>query len=282
MVARRATPVLLAALGCAAAAVAVWAAAFDWGFARRLDAGALRGFVGVGAHPSVEAPANALAHLADPLPFGLLALALVAVALYRGRPRVALAVPGVLLAANVTTQILKPLLADPRTCTCAGDSTVAAAAWPSGHATAAMSLALCAVLVAPPRLRPTAAVAGSLFSLGVSYALLSQGWHFPSDVVGAYLVAAFYTLVAVAGLRAADARWPARTGREAAARWGSVAAPAAAGVLVAAVPAAAVLLTRPTDVAAFVASNRAFVVVAAGLAVAAAAVAGVFAASLRR
>jgi membrane-associated phospholipid phosphatase len=282
MPARRAAPVLLAAAGCAAAAAAVWLAAFDWGLARRLDGGALRGFVGLGGHPSVEGPASALAHLADPLPFGLLALALVAVALYRGRPRVALAVPAVLLAANVTTQLLKPLLADPRSCTCAGDSTVAFAAWPSGHATAAMSLALCAMLVASPRLRPTVAVAGSLFALGVSYALLSQGWHFPSDVLGAYLVAAFYTLLAVAGLRAADARWPARTGREAATRWGAAAAPAVAGVLVAALPVAAVVLARPADVAAYAAANRAFVVVAAGLAVAAAAVAGVFAASLRR
>jgi membrane-associated phospholipid phosphatase len=278
MAARRATPVLLAAAGCVAAAAAVWAAAFDWGFARRLDASALRGFVGVGAHPSVEPAANALAHLADPLPFGLLALALVAAALYRGRPRVALAVPAVLLAANVTTQLLKPLLADPRTCTCAGDSTIAAAAWPSGHATAAMSLALCAVLVASPRWRPSAAVAGSLFALAVSYSLLSQGWHFPSDVLGAYLVAAFYTLLAVAGLRAADARWPARTGREAATRWGAATGPAVAGTLVVALPAAAVVLARP----AYVAAHGAFVVVAAGLAVAAAAVAGVFAASLRR
>jgi membrane-associated phospholipid phosphatase len=281
MASRRPFPVLLAAAGCAVAAVAVWAAAFDWGAARRLDASALRGFVGLGL-PSVEAPANAMAHLADPIPFGLLGLALMAVALYRGRPRLALAVPAVLLAANVTTQVLKPLLADPRACSCAGDSTIAAAAWPSGHATGAMSLALCAVLVLPPRLRPTAAVFGALYALGVSYALLTLGWHFPSDVLGAYLVAAFFTLLAVAGLRAADARWPARTGREAATRLGAAVAPAAAGVLVAALPVAAVVLARPADVAAYASANRAFVVVAAGLAVAAAAVAGAFAAALRR
>src|SRR5204863_3674731 len=103
-------------------------------------------------------------------------------------------------AAPGTTELLKPLLAHPRTAEWLGDSQVAAASWPSGHATAAMTVALCAVLVAPAALRPLAAVAGSLFALAVSFSILVQHWHFPSDVVGGYLVAATWGLLAVAAL----------------------------------------------------------------------------------
>jgi membrane-associated phospholipid phosphatase len=33
-------------------------------------------------------------------------------------------------------------------------------------------------------------------------------WHMPSDVLGGYLVATFWTALAVAAVRAADRRWP--------------------------------------------------------------------------
>ena len=56
--------------------------------------------------------------------------------------------------------------------------------WPSGHSTAAMTLALCAILVAPPVLRTAAAILGGAFAVGVGYALLVLGWHYPSDVLG--------------------------------------------------------------------------------------------------
>jgi len=39
---------------------------------------------------------------------------------------------------------------------------------------------------------------------------LILAWHMPSDVLGGYLVAALWTALAVAALRAADRRWPAR------------------------------------------------------------------------
>ncbi|MDX6696956.1 MAG: hypothetical protein QOE65_353 [Solirubrobacteraceae bacterium] len=275
------TPALLAAAGSVLALLAVWGAAFDSATARWLDTAGLRGFVGL-ARPAVEPIAGRVAHLADPLELALIGGALVLVALARGRPRVALAVPAVLVSANATTQILKPLLADPRVCACIEHTHVAAASWPSGHATAAMSLALCAVLVAPARLRPTAAVAGAAFAIGVSFGLLILGWHFPSDVLAGYLVAALFTLLAVAALRGAAARWPERTGREAAARWGALAGPTVAATVLAAIPAAAVVLARPHDVAGYAAGHTAFVFVAGALAVTAVAVAGAFAASLTR
>jgi membrane-associated phospholipid phosphatase len=91
-----------------------------------------------------------------------------------------------------------------------GDNWVKAASWPSGHATAAMALALCAVLVAPRRLRPTVAALGAMFVAGVGLSLLILAWHLPSDVLGGYLVGMLWVALAVAGLRAADARSESR------------------------------------------------------------------------
>ena len=107
---------------------------------------------------------------------------------------------------GLTTQVLKQITAQPRALDWLGANQVGDASWPSGHATAAMTLALCAILVSPARLRPAAALLGGAFTVAVSYSILALSWHFPSDVVGAYLVAATWTLVAVAALEAVGAR----------------------------------------------------------------------------
>jgi membrane-associated phospholipid phosphatase len=81
---------------------------------------------------------------------------------------------------------------------------VAAAYFPSGHATAAFSLALAATLVAPGRWRLRVAALGLLFAVTVSFALLIGGDHFPSDVLASYLLATGSCLVLLAALRAAS------------------------------------------------------------------------------
>jgi membrane-associated phospholipid phosphatase len=127
-------------------------------------------------------------------------------AVARGHRREALAVGLVIALAPLTADILKPLLAHPHAR--AGAVHIGPASWPSGHSTAALALALCAVLVAPRRARPLVAVAGGAFALAVGCALLIRAWHMPSDVLGGYLVAVLWMALAVAGLRAADRRWP--------------------------------------------------------------------------
>ena len=153
-------------------------------------------------------PANFLLHLLDPLQFVLWGVALVAVALARERPRVALAVAAVMALAPLTSETLKPLLAHPHVHV--GTVHIGAASWPSGHSTAALALVLSAVLVAPPRLRALVASIGAVYAVAVGCALLILAWHMPSDVLGGYLVAAFWTALAVAALRAADRRWAPR------------------------------------------------------------------------
>jgi membrane-associated phospholipid phosphatase len=111
-------------------------------------------------------------------------------------------VPAVLLGANACTQALKPALADLRIIDVGAVSRIYPGSWPSGHATASMSLALCLVLVVGPRLRPLAALLGAGYAIGVGYALVALGWHLPSDVLGGYLVAAAFTLLGCAALAA--------------------------------------------------------------------------------
>lgn len=167
------------------------------------DAVALYDFTLLGG-PRLDDVANALLHLLDPLLYILWGLLLIVIALERGRPRIALAVGLVLGLAPFTAETLKPLLAHPHDHV--GGSSVGAASWPSGHATAATALVMCAVLVAPARLRPTVAVLGVLFTTAVGFSLLILAWHLPSDVVGGYLVGTLWMALAVAGLRAAEAR----------------------------------------------------------------------------
>jgi membrane-associated phospholipid phosphatase len=168
--------------------------------------------------PGLKTVAADVAHLANPLPFALLTVLLASLALVRGRPRHALGAIVLLGGANIVAQTLKVILQHPRPHHFLGHAQLGAVSFPSGHATASMSLAFAAVLVAPVAWRPLVAVGGALFALGVSESVMLLAWHFPSDVVGGFLVATASALMVLAGLRAAEARWPERTGREAAKR----------------------------------------------------------------
>ena len=198
------TPLLLA-LSCVLALALTGVLALLVPGVRLKDAASLHGFTELD-RPRSEPVLSDVAHLADPLPFALVGLALIALAAARRRYAVAAAIPVILVGTGITTQVLKQVTAQPRVFDWLGSNQIGDASWPSGHATAAMTLALCAILASPPRLRPVAALVGGGFTVAVSYAILALSWHFPSDVVGAYLVAATWTLLAVAVLEAIGAR----------------------------------------------------------------------------
>jgi membrane-associated phospholipid phosphatase len=197
---------LLAAL-CAVALALVWVIAALVPAAHVRDAVALHDFTLLdGSHTA--AATKFLLHLLDPLLFTVWGLALVLIALARRRPRVALAVVAVMALAPLSSEVLKPLLAHPHARV--GMTQVGPASWPSGHATAAAALALCAVLVAPARRRAPVALVAAAFTLTVGVALLIGAWHMPSDVLGGYLMAVLWMALAIAGLRASERRWPSR------------------------------------------------------------------------
>jgi hypothetical protein len=151
----------------------------------------------------------------------------------------------------------------------AGKVQVEASSWPSGHATAAMSLALCAVLVAGARWRPMLAAAGAAVAVAVSFSFLTLVWHYPSDVLGGFLVAATWTLVGVCAVWTADARWPRRATRRSSAPVRLTARQALGPPVAAALGAVAlvglVLLARPHTVIAYAHAHKTFVVGAAAL-----------------
>jgi membrane-associated phospholipid phosphatase len=151
--------------------------------------------------------AGRLIHLLEPALFVLWGIALVSLSLARERPRTALAVVAVMALAPLSAELLKPLLSHPHLP--AGLVHIGPASWPSGHSTAAGALALCAVLVAPRRLRPLVAPLAVAFAAAVGMALLIRGAHMPSDVLGGFLLAGFWAALGLAGLRAADRRRPA-------------------------------------------------------------------------
>ena len=199
-------PLGLAGL-CLLALALVWVIAELIPAVQFKDAVALHDFTLL-SRPRVDGPANFLLHLIDPLQFVLWGTALVALAIARERPRVAVAAAAVMSIAPATSETLKPLLAHPHISV--GGVSIGAASWPSGHSTAALALAFAAVLVAPARLRPIVASIGAMFALAIGCSLLILAWHMPSDVLGGYLVATLWTALAVAALRCADRRWPRR------------------------------------------------------------------------
>jgi membrane-associated phospholipid phosphatase len=193
-----ARPLLLAG-SCLLALALIWVVAELVPATHLRDAVLLRDFTLL-SRPHVDAAANDVLKLFEPVPFIALGTVLVAVALARGRRRLGLAVALVLCLAPLSAQLLKPLLAHPHDP--ASGVYMASASWPSGHSTAAGVLVLCAVLVAPVRLRPLVAVVGAMFAIAVGCALLILAWHMPSDVLGGYFLAALWVALAVAGLRA--------------------------------------------------------------------------------
>jgi membrane-associated phospholipid phosphatase len=205
-------PLLLAGL-CLAGLALVWAIAELVPAAHVRDAVLLRHFVSLDSG-HVDGIAQRLPHLVNPLLFTLWAVALVLIAIARERPRVALAVALVTTLAPLSSEVLKPLLAHSHAGF--GFIKIGAASYPSGHATAATILALCAVFVAPRAWRPTVAALGAAVSLAIGAALLIRAWHMPSDVLGGYLMALLWISLAVAGVRASERRWP--SGRRPAAK----------------------------------------------------------------
>src|SRR3954453_19499189 len=132
------------ALGSALATALVWVVAFQTAAGARLDGAVFEGFGGF--RGSRREPLAALAvSLADPLPYAAMALLIAMLALARRRPRHALLVVAVAVAAPITTEVLKPLATVPRPAP-TPEFASAVDGWPSGHMTAAMTLALCLVL----------------------------------------------------------------------------------------------------------------------------------------
>lgn len=108
----------------------------------------------------------------------------VLVAVLRRRWTLALASALVLGGANLTTQLLKEWVFErPEHGIGRPFNTL-----PSGHTTVAASVAVAALLVVPPRVRPWVGVLGAGYAGATGVSTLIGQWHRPSDVVAGLLV----------------------------------------------------------------------------------------------
>lgn len=193
---------LAACLACVVTLVALTFLAYEVGPSARLDA-RLLAKLAAHHHTPLGTLADGIAHLADPLPLLVLLGGACGIALWRRRPQEALAAAIVVAGANVTTELLKVALAHPRYQPVLNPEEVGYAAFPSGHATAAASIAVAYLLVVPARWRAATALLGAGFVFAVGCSVVVLDWHFPSDVLGGLLVAAGWGFAALAVLRAA-------------------------------------------------------------------------------
>jgi membrane-associated phospholipid phosphatase len=278
---------LLRLAACCALLLVVLPAAVHWPPGSSLDRLGLAGFESANSG-WVEGVTARLLQLGDPLPVALITVVLATLALARGRPRVALLVLALIATTSVSSQALKALLNRTLEGPGIGD-VVGPEGFPSGHATAAMGLALAAVLVAPRRSRPAAALLGGLLALAVGASTAALGAHLPSDVLGGYLLATGWTLALVAALSVANDRFPS-TNRWAATPVGQVSEriaavglvlAAAGSTLAALLAGAAALASDPAAAMDFARAHTASVTVAAAIASAAVALPTAMASLLR-
>jgi membrane-associated phospholipid phosphatase len=186
---------LFVAAASAALAAAVYLVIAHVALAQRIDARVLEDAM---SHQTYERAtlATDVVSFFDPASFALLLAFLVGGAVLAGRTRAGIAVGAAILGAEITAQLLKPLLAVERPSP--ADHYLPAASWPSGHTTAAVSLLFGLLIVLPPRLRPPVAVIGGGFAVLALGSLLLLGSHYPSDVLGGILVSAAWCAVALA------------------------------------------------------------------------------------
>jgi membrane-associated phospholipid phosphatase len=268
---RIARPLTLAAAGLAAFAV-VMVSAYAIGPTVRWDATALHGLRTLSEHRWIWVINDGLAHSVD-LPWLMMGLlAVCGAGVLWGRNRQAVGAAVLVVGACLTSQLIKIVAAHPRYQPILGANQLSQEAFPSGHATAAMALALAAILVAPSRWRLTTAIVGGGFALAVSMAVMIQGWHFPSDVLAGVLISGSFSLLVLAGLRASDgARKGAGTATEHRSRVSAGGIGARAFELLAVPTAIAIgllAITHPNELTSYAATHTSGVVAAFGIAAA--------------
>ena len=178
------------------AALAVW---LTWRVFATTTTGRL---VDEAALDGAELGQNRLWRIAEPVlevisvPFiAIVLLSTILLAVLRRRVGLAVQVVVLMGGANLTTQVLKlGVLHRPDL----GLGDLLLPALPSGHTTAAASVAAALVLVVPRRVRPSAAVLGAIYTTATGVSTLVGRWHRPSDAIAAVLVVLAWAGVATA------------------------------------------------------------------------------------
>lgn len=196
---------LLVAVACAVAIAPLAVVAYSFGPAQSFDQRLLldlRREAGFG-----HTFAAAFVNLGDLAALLVMLAAVAAIGLRFGRRREVFVVLVLVAGANVTTQVLKVALEHARSAVRVhGFEMPWASSFPSGHTTAAASIAVALLLVVPAGYRLLAAGFGAALTAAVGLAVVILGWHYPSDVLGALLVVGVWGFCALAFLRSRSER----------------------------------------------------------------------------
>jgi membrane-associated phospholipid phosphatase len=199
---------LLGCLACALALIVLTAVLFKVGAVEHADATLLHRLM-LEHEGSAWHVFRVFAGLADPVPLLVLTVAVCLLGLRWGRRREVAAGLAVVVGANLSTQAIKHLLDHHRFEPFLGIYQPWHDAYPSGHTTAAVALAVALFLVVPPARQRLALAIGTGFSALVGLSVVLIEWHYPSDVLAGALVALGWGFAAVAVLRLTERERPA-------------------------------------------------------------------------
>jgi membrane-associated phospholipid phosphatase len=163
-------------------------------------------------HPRLEELLSRILNATTLSSLVLVCVVAAAVGVVRKRADLAIAAAVLVLASNGTTQLLKDGLPRPTL-----DGLTYPNSLPSGHTTAAASVAFALVLVLPSAVRGPAALAGAGYTATIAIGTVWARWHRPSDIIAALLVVLAWGAIAVLGVRllrvARQSAAPARPSR---------------------------------------------------------------------
>ncbi|WP_432494455.1 phosphatase PAP2 family protein [Kineococcus gypseus] len=159
--------------------------------------------------PALTGPAQVLEQVTQPVWLYLAALLGVLARARAGHGREARAALLAGLVAALTSPLLKVLLDRRRPAVDAGLTTAVGGAFPSGHAFASATVVLAALLLLLPPARSARARAGRALAAAAALVLIGVdrvwlGAHWPTDVLGGWLLGAAVVLAATAAVRRAD------------------------------------------------------------------------------
>lgn len=179
---------LLAIAGIVVLLLTIWLA-LRTGFGGRLDAEVIRSFRVERFNPG---RINSLLQEIQVRTIFILTLIAMGVAALQRHWRAALALPLLVVGANQTTQLLKldfltTVPIDPSL----------RVTLPSGHSTAAISLAAAAIIAAPRVLRPIVCLLTGAIAGGAGLGTMAERWHRPADVIAAVGVVLIWSAIAL-------------------------------------------------------------------------------------
>lgn len=131
----------------------------------------------------------------EELTFAVGVALIVLVAILRRQWRLAVAGVFVPVATSASTYLLNRYIL-PRPDISNAPESLLEVSLPSGHVAVTVGVAAGAILVSTPKARPYVAAAGVLWLAFVAAAVQNLGWHRPSDVIGATLLACVAYLIA--------------------------------------------------------------------------------------